>query len=66
MKTQTIIIPIHPDDKDVPVSLVHIPLSEGRYAKICGPLGRKTLTALQGTLEACKDSMIAKPDDFSI
>lgn len=66
MKTQTISIPIHPDDKDVPVSIVHIPLSDGRYATICGPLAHKTLTALQGTLEACKGCLVAKPEDFTI
>lgn len=60
-KTKTISIPIHPDDKDVPVSLVHVPLSKGRYATICGPLGYKTLCALQGTLLACKDSLVAQP-----
>lgn len=66
MKTNFISIPAHPDDKDVPVSLVHIPLSQGRYATICGPLGHKTLEALQGTLEACKDVLVAKPEDFEI
>jgi hypothetical protein len=58
----------HPDDKDVPVSLVHIPLSRGRYAILYGPLGRKTLEALQGTLEACKEILV-KPesiDDYDI
>jgi hypothetical protein len=67
MKTNTIVIPIHPDDRDVPISLVHIPLGNGRYATITGPLARKTLTALLGTLEACKDTLIAKDaEDFEI
>ena len=68
MKMNTISIPIHPDDAGVPVSLVHLELSPGRYATICGPLGRKTLTALRGTLKACEDVLIAnpKPDDFEI
>lgn len=65
-KTHTIQIPIHPDDADVPVSLFHIPLSNGRYATICGPMGRKTLTALLGTLEACKDILVSSPPDFEI
>lgn len=66
MKTNVISIPAHPDDHNIPVSLVHIPLSEGRYATICGPLGRKTLEALRGTLEACKDTLVKKPEDFQI
>jgi len=64
--TTSIRIPIHPDDKDVPVSLVHIPLSNGRYAVIQGPLGHKTIEALLGTLLACKDCIVAKPEDFEI
>ncbi len=67
MKNHTIAIPVHPDDYDVPVSLVHIPLSAGRYATICGPLGRKTIEALRATLEACKDTLTAKTEpDFEI
>lgn len=59
-------IPVHPADYDVPVSLVHIPLNKGRYAIIQGPLGRKTLTALYGAIMACKDIMVAKPEDYEI
>lgn len=67
MKTQTISIPIHDDDKDVPISLVHIELSPGRYATLCGPLGRKTLEALQGTLKACEGVLTSGPEtDFEI
>lgn len=66
MKTNTIIIPVHPDEQNIPVSLIHLPISEGRYVTIQGPLGRKTLTALQGTLEACKDTLVGKPEDFVI
>jgi hypothetical protein len=62
-RTNRISIPVHPDDKDVPVSLVHIPLSRGRYAILYGPLGRKTLEALQGTLEACKEILV-KPESI--
>lgn len=65
-KTRTIVIPVHPEDEKVPVSLVHIPLSKGRYATICGPLGAKTMTALLGTLEACKDSLVSPEPDFEI
>jgi hypothetical protein len=66
-KTRTIVIPVHPDDYNVPISLVHIPLSNGRYATICGPLAHKTLKALLGTLEACKDTLVTAPvEDFEI
>lgn len=69
-KFQTVEIPVHPDDYDVPISLVHIALGDGRYAKLVGPLGRKTITALSKTLEANKDTMTSRkpdePDDFSI
>lgn len=63
---RTITIPVHPDEYDVPVSIVHIELSEGRYATIQGPLGRKTMTALHATLVACKDILVSKPEDYSI
>jgi hypothetical protein len=65
MKTQTISIPIHPEDSFEPVSLVHIKLSPGRYATICGPLGRKTLMALQATINGCADAMMAPQPDPS-
>jgi hypothetical protein len=66
-ETRTISIPVHPDDYDVPISLVHIPISRGRYVTLCGPLAYKTLKALQGTLEACKDALVtAPPEDFEI
>jgi hypothetical protein len=67
-KFNQIVIPIHPDDANVPISTVHIKLSKGRYATIQGPLGYKTVSALLGTLEACKDVLTAKPapDDFEI
>jgi hypothetical protein len=65
-KTRTITIPVHPDEVNVPVSLVHVPLSGGRYATICGPLAPKTMTAVLGTLNACKDILVSKPDDFQI
>lgn len=61
-----IVIPVHPEDYNVPVSLVHIELSPGRYATICGPLGRKTLESLQGTLVACKGSLVSPSEDFTI
>ncbi len=69
MKMQSIEIPVHPEEFDVPISEIYIFLSKGRYARIKGPLGRKTLEALQGTLLANKDSMIYPKDggeDFSI
>lgn len=57
---RVIAIPIHQEDKKVPISVVHIPISKGRYATLQAPLAEKTMTALLGTLEACKDSLIAK------
>ena len=64
---EIIAIPVHPDERDWPVSLVHIPLSKGRFATIQGPLSPKTLTALLGTLEANRDSLVSNSvDDFSI
>ena len=58
---RTICIPIHTDDAKLPISLVHIQLSKGRFATLQGPLGNKTLTALLGTLEACKDLLVEQP-----
>lgn len=58
MKTQTIIIPVHPDELDVLRSVVHIPLSPGRYVTLEGPLAPKTGRALIATLEACKDCLV--------
>jgi hypothetical protein len=67
MKTNVIEIPVHPDEYNVPVSHINIELSTGRYATITGPLGRKTLTALIGTLKANKETLCAKTEeDFSI
>lgn len=63
---KTISIPSHPDYKDVPVSLVHVPLSRGRYVTICGPLGRKTVTALLGTIEACRETLTVTVQDYEI
>ncbi len=60
-KYRTITIPVHPDEYKIPISLVNIPISKGRYVTLCGPLGPKTLTALQGTLEACRDSLVKQP-----
>lgn len=57
-----IVIPVHPDERDVPVSLVHVPISKGRYVTIQGPLAPKTMTAMLATLEANKDSLIEKPN----
>ena len=54
-------IPIHPEDAKLPISLVHIQLSKGKYAAVCGPLGYKTITALEATLIACKDSLVKRP-----
>lgn len=71
-ESQTISIPIHPDDYDVPVSVVHLQLSKNppRYATIVGPLAYKTLAALQGTLIACRDTLVTQPKaeqaDFEI
>ena len=63
-KWNIISIPVHPDELDVPVSLVHIPISGGRYVVLQGPLAPKTMTALQGTLEACRDILVAKPPEI--
>lgn len=64
--TTRITIPAHPDDHEVPASLLHIKLSPGRYATVWGPLARKSMTALLNTLEANRDALLAKPEDFSI
>lgn len=66
MKTRLIAIPVHPDEESVPTSDVYIPLSGGRYVHFNGPLAPKTLDALSKTLTACKDILIAKPDDYEI
>jgi hypothetical protein len=59
-------IPVHPDEEDIPESTVYIALSKGRYAIIKGPLGYHTLTALQGTLQACKPCLVRDTEDYSI
>jgi hypothetical protein len=56
-------IPIHPDDAHAPTSIVHIPLSGGRFATIVGPLMPKTMTMLHDTLLACKDGLVVKPSE---
>ena len=64
---RTIVVPVHPDDKDVPVSVIYFPISRGRYIRITVPLAYKTMDVLQNVLVACKPVLVSDPlEDFQI
>jgi hypothetical protein len=58
---RSLIIPVHPEEVDVPVSVIHIPISNGRFVRFCGPMAPKTLTILLGVMQACKPALVS-PD----
>ena len=64
---RSIVAPIHPDDKDVPLSVIYFPISRGRYVRIVTPLAYATMDILQNVLTACKPALVAEPEeDFEI
>jgi len=64
---RAIVSPVHPDDKDVPISIIYFPISGGRYVRIATPIAYKTLDILGNVLVACKPALVAEPvADFEI
>jgi len=64
---RAIVVPVHPDDEDVPLSLIYFPVGNGRYVRITVPLAYKTMDILQNVLVACKPALVAEPvGDFEI
>jgi hypothetical protein len=60
---KTIPIPIHPDDKDLPPSLIRLRLPSGKVASLYIPLqGEKTLDNAIKTLELWKPTLVVTPD----
>jgi hypothetical protein len=65
---RAIVCPVHPDDKDVPLSVIYFPLSGRRYVRITVPLAYKTMDILEHVLVACKPALVSQPveDDYEI
>ena len=65
---RSIMAPVHPDEKDVPISVIYFPISNGRYVRLVTPLAPKTLDILGNVLVACKPALVSEPSaaDFEI
>ena len=62
-------IKVHPSERNIPVSLVHLELSPGRYFTMCGPLGKKTVRSVLKAIEGMGDTLTAESQlesDFEI
>ena len=58
--------PIHPDDRDVPMSILHFPISNNRFVQICVPLAPKSLSILEDVLQAWKPALVDSDPDYEI
>lgn len=56
-------IPVHPDDKDLPLSVVQLKLSKGVFVLTFPMQGRKTIQNIIDTLEIWKPTIVT-PDPF--